>query len=256
MSGERHETGVLWPWDCLQFLWNQQKFRGWAHDIEEDLEFRVEEFWKHLEHLPFYTSLQLDNPAGTIPIAWHADGVKVYKTQKVWVYSFSSCIRKGPSLATKMLFVCIRDSLIVKFTTHDSVGRLIGYCMDVMMTGNFPEQDFEGAPFQPGSVEAQRAGSPFCGGWKFAFAAFKGDQEARVLIHKLVRNWAADSICEHCLASKLPNGFVYGDFSDNAAYFECLLSHSDFLALNPSEKQSAWVHVKGWQKDRNLDDPH
>lgn len=161
LSGERHETGVLWPWDCLQFLWNQQKFRGWAHDIEEDLEFRVEEFWKHLEHLPFYTSLQLDNPAGTIPIAWHADGVKVYKTQKVWVYSFSSCIRKGPSLATKMLFVCIRDSLIVKFMTHDSVGRLIGYCMDVMMTGNFPEQDFEGAPFQPGSVEAQRAGSPF-----------------------------------------------------------------------------------------------
>ena len=224
-------------------LATQGKLRAWAVDESSELEFRINEYWSYLSHMPFYEDLDLKDPESTIPISWHCDGVKVFKTHKCWVYSFSSCIRKGPSLDTKLLFLDIRDTLLVKPPTHDAVGKLIGYCMDVLMTGNFPQKDYEGRDFPADSLEARRAGLPFASGFKAAFAAFKADLEARVMIHKLVRNWSADSICEHYLASKLPNGFNYGDFSNNAAYFECLFSHSEFLWLNPPTKQSSWVHV-------------
>lgn len=69
-----------------------------------------------------------------------------------------------------------------------------------------------------------------------------------------MRNWASDSLCEHCLASRLPNGFCYGDFSDDAGYFNFLISHRDFLLLNAVGKQSTWTEVPGWHKDRSVED--
>lgn len=250
-----HQSGVIWPWNLLHWMYENNKFLSWVHDDPNLAHQSVGEFWNHVSHLPFYGELQLEHPEWTVPIAWHCDGVKVFKTHKVWVYSMSACTRKGPSIDTKLLFLILRDTLIVKDKTHDSVGRLIAYCMDVLMSGNYPQKRPDGTDFPPNSLEAQRANTPFCNGWKFAFAAWKGDLEARVICHKLVRNWAADSICEHCLASKINNGFGYTDFTDNAAYFECMLSHDDFVLLNPPNKQSAWLAVRGWQKDRNLDEP-
>ena len=168
----------------------------------------------------------------TIPLAWHMDGVKVYKTHKAYVYSFSSLIRKGPSLDTKCLTLLVRDGDLVKPHTHNDIGILIGYIMKVLSTGNFPTTNERGEPFKGGTLEASRAGQPFAGGWRCAFAAFKADLEARV-VHQLTRNWASDSICEHCLASKNEE-FSYGDFSDNAAYLECMFDHNQFLMLNPA----------------------
>ena len=197
--------------------------------------------------------LGLSNFDRVIPMCWHTDGVKIYKTHKAWCYSFSSQIRKGPSLKTKRLFLCIRDGDCVKPYTHDDIALLIAYAMEVLETGLYPTRDHNGEPFPPDSREGRKAGTPFAGGWRACFSAFKADLEARVLIHKLVRNWSSDSICEHCLASKYRE-LSFGDFSNKAAYLEFLLSHEDFLRLNPPHRQSAWINVKGWRKERNLED--
>ena len=225
------------------------------HDPPEEASFRVKEYWEKLAHLPCYHDLNLREPENTVPISWHCDGVKVYKTQKCWVYSFASCIRKGPSLESKMMFMLFRENEHVKGKTHDSVARLIAYSMRVMMTGLFPAKDCDGNPWPEGSPQARRSNTPFAGEWKFAFSTFKADLEARVACHKLVRNYASNSICEHCLASKLDNGFQYGDFSDRAAYLECMFTHEQFVLLNPPDKQSVWLDVPGWHKDRNVDAP-
>ena len=120
---------------------------------------------------------------------------------------------------------------MVKPATHDDVGTLIAYVQQVLMTGMYPDTQWNGSPWPKNSVEAGRAGKPFAGGWRAYFAAFKSDLEARALVHKMVRYWNSNSICEHCLASKLPQ-LSYGDFTDGAAYMQYMLSHDEFLELN------------------------
>ena len=160
----------------------------------------------------------------------------------------------GATLGSKLLLLLVRDADMVKYKTHDAVAKLIAYIMDNLMSGTFPTLDPSGNRWAEGSREAERAGQLFAGGMCCAFSAFKGDLEARVLVHKLVRNWSSNSICEHCLAGRAADGFSYGDFSDRAAYMEFFLDHHQFLLLNPADRQSGWIEVKGWRKDRNLDD--
>lgn len=250
-------NGVLWPWDIIAHMRNtpgHEEFFHWLHDPPTEGSQRCLEYWDHVSGLPFYEKLNITNPGMTVPLSWHMDGVKVYKTQKVWAYSFASAIKKGASIHSKSLFLLFRDNVMVKPHTHNAVGKLIGYVMDILASGEYPAKDSEGKSFPPESLEGQRAGSYFAGGWRLAFACFKADLEGRVLVHQLVRNWASDSICERCLASKHPNGFSYGDFSNKAGYFECMLSHEQFLMLQPVDKVSAWTNVRGWDITRNLDE--
>lgn len=215
---------------------------------------RCSEYWDHVSHLPFFSELELTNPTMTVPLSWHMDGVKVYKTQKVWCYSYSSAIRKGPSIDAKSLFLLFRDVDMVKPHTNDCVAKLVAYVMSVLQSGKFPTRDHEGNRFPVQSVEAKRAGSYFAGGWSLAFACFKADLEGRVLAHKLIRNWSADNVCERCVATKIPR-FSYADFSDNAPYWECVFTQNQILLLNPPGKTSEWTRVKGWDYSRNLDEP-
>ena len=214
-----------------------------------------EEYWKHVAHLPFYKDLQIEEEDWDhcIPKSWHVDGVKIYKSQKAWVYSLAACTRKGPSVATKLLFLLFRETEMAKPATHDDVGHIISYVMEVLRSGAFPHKQWDGADWEPGSLQAQRAGLPYAGGWIACFASFKADLEARALVHKMVRHWACNSICEHCLASKL-SPLTFGDFTDNAAYLRFMLTHEEFLELNPPERQSSWTAVRGWTKDRNVED--
>ena len=247
---------MLWPWDFLNLMWESENhidFLKWIHDPPEQAEYRCREFWAMSSKQKFVEDLRLDNFDRLIPICWHTDGIKIYKTHKAWCYSFASQIRKGPSLQTKRLLLCIRDGDCVKPYTHDDIALVIAYAMDVLRTGLFPNVDHNNEPFLAGSREAERAGQPFAGGWRACFSAFKADLEARVLVHKLVRNWSSDSICEHCLASKHAE-LTYGDFSANAPYLGFMLSHENFLKLNPPDRQSAWINVRGWRKERNLED--
>lgn len=184
---------------------------------------------------------------------WHCDGVKIFKSQKAWIYSYSSIIKKKhDSLANKMVFVVVRDSALVKFKTHDSIAHLVAYACKTLATGCYPLLDENGTPFAENTLEASRAGQSFTrDGWRACFCGFKSDLEARVQVHKMTRNYMANSICEHCCAGR---DMSYADFTSNAAWKLCRFSHEQFLMMNPAERQSAWVEVPGWRKDRNLED--
>ena len=216
----------------------------------------AQEYWSNVSHLPFFEKLELheEDFSRTIPISWHTDGVRVYRSQKAWIYSFAAMTRKGRSIDTKMLTLVFREHDMDKPGTHDDIGRLIGWIMDVLRTGKSPLKYMFGREWPKGSLARARAGQPYAGGWTCAFAAFKADLEARVQVHKLVRNWASNSICEHCLASKLPT-LNYANFRDDAPFLEHIFTHSEFLLLNPPHRQSSWMCVRGWDKDRNLDEP-
>ena len=216
----------------------------------------AQEYCSKVSHLPFFEKLEItqEDWSRTIPISWHTDAVRVYKSQKAWIYSFSAMTRKGRSIDTKMLTLLFREHDQFKPGTHDDVGTLIGWIMEVLRTGRFPLKDMRGRDWPHGSSERAHAGLQYAGGWRCAFAAFKADLEARVQVHKLVRNWASNSICEHCLASKLPT-LNYANFRDDAPFLDHIFTHAEFLLLNPPHRQSSWMCVRGWDKDRNLDEP-
>lgn len=71
----------------------------------------------------------------TVPLFVHADGVKIYKAQKAWVYSISSACRKGASMKTKLVILVVRENKVIKEKTHDAIGVLMGYIMNTLMTG-------------------------------------------------------------------------------------------------------------------------
>lgn len=251
-------NGIIWPWDMLSHLWNKKSdhsdFFLWAHDPKEEVQQKCADYWMHVSHLDFFKKLGITDLQATIPVAWHMDGVKVYKTHKAYVYSMASSLKKGNSLESKLLTLLFLDTYMKKPFTHDAAGKVIGYIMEVLQSGVFASKDFDGTEFPKGSTEASKAGTYFCGGFTCAFSCFKADLEARVMAHKLSSNWAADYICERCPATKLPGPNCYGNFSNSAAYLQCCFSHREFLLLNGVAKQSSWVNVRGWDIDRNLDD--
>ena len=250
------DTAVIWPWDFFDYLNSSGKFLQWVSDDPSQASARTTEYWEHCEGLDFFPRLGLspNEYSSCVPLFFHTDGVKIYKNQKAWVYSLSSTCRKGTSMSTKLAFLIMRENMVIKGKSHDAVGKLIGYMVDVMMTGCFPSVDHEGNVFPQGSPQSQRAGAPFASGWSMAFAGFKGDWEARVIVHKLTRYYRTTFICEHCMASYKPE-FTFADFRLNANSQSKRFTHREFLMLGPPDDQSSWTHVRGWTKDRNLEDP-
>ena len=248
-------TSILWPWDIFEWIWDTGYFLQWISDDPKTASDRTEEYWLHCAHLNFFKELNLqrDQLRNTVPLFIHADGVRIYKAQKAWVYSISSSCRKGGSLKTKLVVIVLRENRIIKEKSHDAVGLLMAYICDTLMSGQFPKLRPDGTAFPPGSKEAKRIGKFFAGGWRFAFAGFKGDWEARVVIHKSKRNYNSTWICDHCMASRVPD-FTFGDFRMSASCLNHRFTHAEYLIMQ-GDKQSTWRYVKGWDKDRNLEDP-
>ena len=216
VSAKMHPTA--WPWDALNWLYRTDKLFSWASNDTDRVHEECDAYWRKLAK----ESMDVKGPDArmTFPLNWHADGVRVYKQQKCWVYSYSCALKKGPSLSSKLMLLLVREPLLRKPDTHDAIGKVIGWIQRVLQTGLFPPTDFMGSAWPPDSLEAARANLPFAGGYKCAFSAFKGDWEARAVIHKLQRSYNHNNICEHCPASKLDNGFNYRDFSLNAPYLD------------------------------------
>lgn len=261
VSGEGDEievenctTAILWPWDFFSWMWETGTFLQWVSDEAQAASNRTEEYWLQSSHLDFFKRLDLprDQLRHTVPLCFHADGVRIYKAQKAWIYSVSSACRKGGSLKTKLVLIIIRESRLIKERTHDAVGALIGYITATLQSGAFPTLDPAGHPFPPDSTQAKRAGKPFANGWRGAFCSFKGDWEARALLHKSRRSYNSTWICDHCLASRVPE-FSFGDLRMTASCHNLRFTHEQYMILQGA-KQSSWKCVKGWTKDRNLDD--
>ena len=180
------------------------------------------------------------------------DGVKVYRTQKAWIYSYSSALSKGPVLQSKMVLAVVREATLAKPKTHDQMGKVIGWICECLQRGIYPSSDFRGKPFETGSQAARKAGSEIIPGWRFCFSGFKGDLEARVVIHKFPRNYMANAICEHCPAGR--KSCFFQDFRPQAPYRSLMFTHAHYLMMTPEHKLSSWLHVPGWTKDRNLED--
>ena len=250
--GVKH-VAILWPWDVLSWLWETRRFAKFGAD--GDLRSSCRQYWEHCAGLPFYHDLGLtqEDHEEMLPLVFHGDGVRIYKQQKAFVYSWASALKKGTSLQTKAVLLLVREYHLVKNKTHDEVGRIIGYITKTLQSGWFPLKDLSGAAFAPGSKQAMLAGTPFCGGFRACFAGWKGDWEARVQVHKLQRHYGCLQVCEKCPAMKSPDVLSYADFRPSAAHRLLTFSQDDYLHMTPAASRSSWTQVRGWSIHRNLE---
>ena len=249
-------VAITWPWDLLNWLHKENHLLSWACNTPNSNRLFRENtlYWETLASEESVKNLKLQDPGRTIPIFWHTDGVRVYKQQKCWIYSYSSALKKGPSLSSKLMMLLVRETLIWKPFTHDRIGEIVGWVQGVLQSGRFPATDFNGDPWPEGSAEAGRANELIAAGYMFAFSGFKGDWEARVVVHKLQRSYNHNNICEHCPATKLDTAFNYRNFALDAPYLDVRFTHAQFMMMTPPQLQSSWQTVPGWTKDRNLED--
>ena len=195
--------------------------------------------------------LEAEDCSRLVPLNFHVDGVKVYRNQKAWIYSFSSALSKGPVLQSKLVMILLREATNAKPHSHDRMGSVVGWICKCLQNGTFPASDFRGNPWPSNSTAARRAGSPIVPGWKLCFSGFKGDLEARVTIHKFPYNYMANQICEHCPAGR--KWCPFQDFRVDAPFMECQFTHEHYQMLTADRKLSSWLAVPGWTKDRNLE---
>ena len=173
-----YPVSCIWPWDILAWLWNQGHFLQWVCDEKEKASEKVLEYWQHCSDagLEFFERLELPESQWStcVPLFFHTDGVKIYRNQKAWIYSYSSGCRKGLSTETKLVFLLLREAMIIKDQSHDQVGALVGYVCRTLMTGRYPHTNEHGASFPKGSQEEKRAGSFFAGGVVFGICCVQG----------------------------------------------------------------------------------
>jgi hypothetical protein len=169
---------VLWPFDVMHLLSERGKLEETIADLPEHAAEQCLEFWKQSSSQAWVQDIKrqsnvLKHPERVAPFTWHVDGVKAYKTQKVWAVSWSSSCRKGPSLKTKMIFSLVMETSMVPKESLRRVAHNIGYATDVLMSGVWPSLDEFKRPFPAESWRARLAGRPFAKGWRGAFSSFR-----------------------------------------------------------------------------------
>ena len=119
---------------------------------------KAKEYWHKVRGEDFYSTLQLTEPERTVPIVFHVDGVRIYKQQESWIYSYSSMTKKGGSTVENKIVLClVRDALVAKPQTHDALAKIVTWVCTVLQTGRYPCKDFYGQDWPAGSKEAERA---------------------------------------------------------------------------------------------------
>lgn len=146
-------NGIIWPWDMLSHLWSKKTdhsdFFLWAHDPKEEVQQKCADYWMHVSHLDFFKKLGITALQTTIPVAWHMDGVKVYKTHKAYVYSMASSLKKGNSLESKLLTLLFLDTYMKNRLHAMQRAKLLGTSwrffnlefslQKILMEPNFPK---------------------------------------------------------------------------------------------------------------------
>jgi hypothetical protein len=199
---------VIWPHDMYSTLYKQGRLENYIVDDASKVTESLECFWRHSPELA--RSLNVTEPGRTIPVSWHSDGVKIYRVQKSWMFSFVSATRKGNSLDTRLVFTYVVENTMIKKLTFRAVAQRVAYAMHVLASGFHWFCDEFGKPHPEGSERARLAGTPIAGGYKAVFVSFRSDWEARYLIHNLPRHYSCNFICEHDLACKHIRHLTYG----------------------------------------------
>eukprot|EP00969_Alexandrium_andersonii_P353309 15439591-Alexandrium_andersonii.AAC.1 len=151
-------------------------FSHWAHEDTGKFTMlygdaaAIVDFWhgQDMDDPKLYHHPLLDIPGfetKVIPVKLHSDGVQMAKKQSVHVISVCSFLAKGSALDTHMYFGSAIKSCCCHQAEHghDTVRvlfRHLAWSLAACLYGEHPVLDWNFEAFAPGSLRAQKAGTP------------------------------------------------------------------------------------------------
>ena len=175
-----------------------------------------------------------------IPIALHGDAVPCTNRMSLDALSWSSCLTNAPSEDAKFLMTGLLDRTICD-GSRSSMWSMVIWALCPLLLGRYPQKDWAGRDWTPGTSDQRNGGSPLCGNYFFVIWQMRGDLDYFSNYLDL-EHFRALFCCPWCEANLLedpadPRCAVWNviprpwnDWSDRAAWLNsCWASHSAWL---------------------------
>lgn len=203
---------------------------------------RIPAFWSAMQGSNLYERNPVKTFAGhkerCIPLSIHGDGVPITGVGKSWsksveVFSWSSLLSHGATIKTSFLIWGFFWHLVIKqdgLNAYQKFSKILCWSFEALLSGKWPLVNPFGRPWAPGSVDANRAGTPLADGFFACLYLVKGDLDFMAKAFGLA--WATSlspcSLCR-CNASDTP----WTDGRQTAAWRRTIWGATDWAASRP-----------------------
>ena len=188
-----------------------------------------------------------------IPCFVHSDGGEVYNSCEYIIWSWSSCLVMGRNTWDFKLFIgMVPDHMRYNHVTDEEIIFYIWWNFEVLESKRHPSVDHLGRPLT--GRRAALAGTPIAGAWGASFVAHISDLKERVRIHRFIRYYQCNFLCEKCLGHRWASWANAYDFSDSAKWRELEVTHESYLLSTPPGSRSPFCRFRSWTIHRNKGD--
>jgi len=149
------------------------------------------------------------------------------------------------------LFLCTEQMTPL---TNVEVVNFLAWSVTCLENGLFPEVDYYGNPFPPGSWRAAQAGKPLAGGFHASYVATGHDGKARYQTHRFCNYFSCNFICESCPGSSHLRHMSWTDWRRSGAWRKYILTHSGYTESTDASNISPWCAFRGFTLSRALHD--
>eukprot|EP00969_Alexandrium_andersonii_P205577 9083586-Alexandrium_andersonii.AAC.1 len=168
----------------------------WAESLQEE--------WAQQHPL----AADRDGLQHVIPLFFHSDGAGVKNYVEYHIWGMSSAVSGcGDSWQSRLLLAGVPIEFMqgrhIRRVHREIVGCIL-WSLSWAERGLHPNEGFRGEPFKKGSRRWAMRGLPVAGPWRFAWAGWKGDLEARKVPHLMAHGYKCTCMCDWCFAQ---NGY-------------------------------------------------
>ena len=180
------EQDILYPHEVFSILHTKHP-EVFIERLCGGKEQNVEAFWSSMKGHPGLVDhpmlLRPDYATRCVPLHMHGDGVAVAGTGKSWsksveVYSWGSCLSRGPTVLKTFLVFIAHKGLICKLPGNETLvvfWRHFCWSMNIIFDGVWPAVNADNEPYAENTPEYRKIGRPIAGGWRGALWMIKGD---------------------------------------------------------------------------------
>ncbi len=222
----------------------------------------VAQFWRHTQCTswgqahPALQAMATAELRWLVPLFFHQDGVEVHTNVEYESWCWSTPFSSGKACDTRFPILFLRAGSIHNMTeracVEREVARFVQWSLAAAEAGVGPSRGVYDEPFPRGSLREQLAGKTLAGGWRAAYAGWKGDAKARRLTHRFCSWYNCTDVCDGCFAKRDDGPLSYRNLTTRAPWRDTLVVHESYIATEPHV--SPWSVVRGWALENTYRD--
>ena len=168
----------------------------------------VDEFWNTINQNDVRVTHHAGLPTRAedlqrcIPGWVHGDGVQYHERDSLMTWSWGSMLSMGFNSLISSFFFAAWPKLATAAGTWNTLLQVFVWSLLALASGCWPETQWDGTAWPPGSDDARRAQSPLAGGWRIVIMFLLGDHE-HFSNEMGMPHWNCHEFCWMCDASRV-----------------------------------------------------